>query len=125
VLKGTIAALYGAVEAVIRVCGEALALFAVSVLALAPLAGALAVGYFFSNWMLVAALVATLSLGAIVFRPLRRATDDMLDHAEVGLVDQTSETQRTANTAILPISRATSLIAFHDFDTARNRFDHW
>jgi hypothetical protein len=124
-MKGVIAALCGAVEAVIRICGEAFALFAVFILALAPLAGALAVGYFLSNWMLMAALVATLSLGAIVFRSLRRATDDMLDRSEVGLVDQTSETQRTSNTAVLQIARTTNIVAFHDFDTARNRFVHW
>lgn len=113
------------IEQAVRACGEAFSLVAIFVLALAPIAGAIAVTFVLRNWFVATALLAATSLGAFVFGQLRTAPEGTAERAAVVPLDQ-KDTEELPGNASPPPARGTSeLVGFHDFNSAQNRFEHW
>jgi membrane protein implicated in regulation of membrane protease activity len=123
--RGVNAAFRRAVEKMIWVVGEALSLTIMLVLGFAPAAAAIAVGYLIRSGPMALALLAAAGLVAIVVWSLRYLRD-----RRTGRVERAGSIQRGEALAP-PVVAATmgpvtnDLLAFHDFDTARKRFDHW
>jgi hypothetical protein len=124
-LKAVGAACRRAVKQTIRVLAEGVSLAIMLVLASAPAIAAIAVGCLLRNRVMTLALLAGASLGAFAiwrFRELRNWVADRL-------VREPSVPGRepVATPVVVPTMAPVTddLLAFHDFDRVKNRFDHW
>ena len=119
------AALHRAAGRTIRGLEEALSIAIILVMALAPAAGAIAVGYLLERRSIPVALLASASLAATVasalslFRNRRnnrsRGKQPIPGHAE--------EPKEANDSPLEPLTNA--MVTFHDFNPKRRRFDHW
>ncbi len=112
-------------EATIRACGEALSLAVIFVLALAPVAGAVAVSYVLPSWVMVTAILGAVGLGAVAFGRLGNASGEAVERAEVTPLSEENDPERLEVTTPPSVRRTNELVSFHDFNPARSRFDHW
>jgi UPF0716 family protein affecting phage T7 exclusion len=114
-----------AIEQAIRILEEALSLAIMLVLAFAPAAGAIAVGYLVRGGLMAVALLAATSLGAFVVWRFRGLWNRPVDRFEPERAVQRGEAPAPSVVAPTMVPVTNDLLAFHDFDRAKNRFDHW
>lgn len=74
---------------------------------------------------MVLPLLAAAGLVAIVVWRLRSIRDDRTDRVEGVRSIQRSEAVAPLVVAATMAPVTNDLVAFHDFDTVRRRFDHW
>jgi len=120
------AALPRAIRRVIRVVEGMLSIVISVGMALAPAAGAIAVGWVFTRGSIPLPLVATAAVGATIlgvlgffFRSHRnnRSKRQRLSQGS----SQDSETVSPSPIKPLP----NTMVTFHDFNPQRRRFEHW
>ena len=114
-----------AVEKTIRVVGETLSLTIMLVLGFAPAAAAIAVGCLIRSGLAAPALLAAAGLVAFVVWRLRYIRDRRTDRAERERSIERSEAVAPPVVAATMTPVTNDLLTFHDFNTARRRFDHW
>jgi membrane protein implicated in regulation of membrane protease activity len=114
-----------AVEKTIRVTGEILSLTIMLFLGFAPAAAAIAVGCLIRSGLIALALVAGAGLVAFVVWRLRSIRDRRTDPVERDRSIERSEAMAPPVVAATMAPVTNGLLTFHDFNTARRRFDHW
>ncbi len=124
-LRGVGAACRRAVEKTIRVLGEVVWFTIVLVLGFAPAAGAVAVGYVIRSGPMAFAVLPAAGLVALVVWRLRYLRKRRTDRVPRVRSIQRSEAVAPPVVAVTMGPVTNDLLAFHDFDTVRKRFDHW
>ncbi|MGB8342940.1 MAG: hypothetical protein WCE51_15255 [Chthoniobacterales bacterium] len=109
-------------EKTIRVVGETLSLTIMLVLGFAPAAAAIAVGCLIRSGLAAPALLAAAGLVAFVVWRLRYIRDRRTDR---GVRERSIEAVAPPVVAATMTPVTNDLLTFHDFNTARRRFDHW
>jgi hypothetical protein len=95
------------------------------VLGFAPAAAAVAVGCLIRSGLMSLALLAVAGLVAFVVWRLRSVRDGRTDPVERDRSIERSEVMAPPVVAATMAPVTNSLLTFHDFNTARRRFDHW
>ncbi len=95
------------------------------VLGFAPAAAAIAVGCLVRSGLMALALLAAAGLIAFVGWRLRSIRDDRTDRVERVRSIQRGEAVAPPVVVATMAPVTNELVAFHDFNTARRRFDHW
>ena len=95
------------------------------VLGFAPAAAAIAVGCLIRSGLMVFPLLAAAGLVTIVVWRLRYIRDRQTDRVERVRSIQRSDAVAPPIVAATMGPVTNDLVAFHDFDAVRRRFDHW
>ena len=124
-LKAVGATFRRALQKTIWFFGEAVSVAMMSVLAFAPAAAAIAVGCLIRHRLVALSLLAGVSLGAFLVWRFRDLRNRVVDRNEPEQSTQRREPMAPPVVAPMMAPLTNDLLAFHDFDRVKNRFDHW